>query len=162
MKVPNSSPLQTEDSNKTPPVWWSGTHGTSKLEIFLLEQSIRIQMEICKGSAMEKQRHEKEHREKIAPNAPLKIRNHLKQMIKITMNHKDPNQSTDLLVVFEANDLGLYRGVDGLSWISMSLFLLPQTSGTMKNLDNLLKFLEYIHIYITACFVSNIRLPNRT
>lgn len=53
MKVPNSSPpMQTEDSNKTPPVWWSGTHGTSKLEMFLLEQSIRIQMEICKRLAM--------------------------------------------------------------------------------------------------------------
>lgn len=123
---------------------------------------------VCKRLATKKQRHEKEHREK---KATLKINKHLKKMIKITMNHKDPDQSTDLLVVFEANDLGLYRGVEfdiDRSWISMSLFLLlfsiqmlvlPQTSGTMKNLDDLL---EYIQIYITACFVSNIRVPNRT
>lgn len=160
--------MQTEDSNKTPPVWWSGTHGTSKLEIFLLEQSIRIQMEICKRLATKNRDMKKEHREK---KATLKINKHLKKMIKITMNHKDPDQSTDLLVVFEANDLGLYRGVEfdiDRSWISMSLFLLlfsiqmlvlPQTSGTMKNLDDLL---EYIQIYITACSVSNIRVPNRT
>lgn len=175
MKVPNSSPpMQTEDSNKTPPVWWSGTHGTSKLETFLLgaiHQNPNAQMEICERSAIKKQRYEKENRGKIAPNAPLKINKHLKKMINITMNHKDPDQSTDLLVVFEANDLGLYRGVEfdiDRSWISMSLFLLlfsiqmlvlPQTSGTMKNLDDLL---EYIQIYIIACSVSNIRVPNRT
>ena len=172
-KFPNSSPpMQTEDSKKTPPVWWSGTHGTSKLEMFLLEQSIRIQMEICKRSSMEKQRHEKENRGKIAPNAPLKINKHLKKMIKITMNHKDPDQSTDFLVVFEANDLGLYRGVERSKVgcrcrCSCYLFQCcfspkPRYNCTMKSLDNLLKLLEYIQIYITACSVSNIRVPNRT
>lgn len=79
----------------------------SKLETFLLEQSTRIQMEICKRSGM---KNKDMNREKNQWNTPLKIKNHLKKMIKITMNHKDPDQSTDLLV--EADDLGLYWGVE--------------------------------------------------
>ena len=67
-----------------------GLMGPRSWRSFCWEQSIRIQMEICNRSAMEKQRYEKEHRGRIAPNAPLKIRKHLK---KNDQNYHEPQRS---------------------------------------------------------------------